>query len=90
MAYAETTYLVPYKSKNYYMHEHADYTNRAFDGNAACEGNEYIDEFSAAGIDDEGNKAVVTWQFTRTRDEEIEDENLPWDHEENISSVFLV
>jgi len=73
---------VTLNSKIYALINDASRTNSVFPGwfGDAVEGEEYIDDWSAAGIDADGNEVVICWQFDQVRGEEVADDELAWDH----------
>ena len=74
---------VEFEGKTYTLQSQAEYSNRVFDGwwGDAQGGDEYIAEFSAPAVDDEGIPYEVYWQFTHIRNQEPEDlSNLDWDN----------
>ena len=42
-------------------------------------GEEYIDEFSAKAVDNEGNEYELIWHFTQIKGQEQDDDYLDWD-----------
>ena len=64
----------------------ASLTNRVFPGwyGDAKEGEEYISEWAAPGIDPEGHEVVVHWQFYLVKGAEPEDSLLDWDDVEDV------
>lgn len=66
--------------KTYYASRQMERTNRVFPGwfGDASEGNEYADEWSAPGYDEQGNKVEIYMVFTQIKGEEMEDDNLDW------------
>lgn len=79
--YASQFGTVTFNGKTYALINDASRTNSVFPGwfGDAAEGEEYIDDWSAAGIDADGNKVVIRWQFCQVRGEEVADDELDWD-----------
>lgn len=72
---------VTFEGKLYILTQDADYTNRVFPGwfGDAQDGETYTTEFSAAAIDENGDKCRVFWQFEEIRGQEREDsEKYDW------------
>lgn len=72
---------VTINGKTYALINDPSRTNRVFAGwfGDAAEGEEYVDEWSAAGIDADENEVVIRWQFYQVRGEEVADDELAWD-----------
>lgn len=73
---------IEHEGKTYTLTQVADYSNRVFPGwyGDAQEGEEYVTEFSAKALDDDGNEYWVYWMFDTVKGEEPADNgNWPWD-----------
>lgn len=66
-------------------------TSRAFPGSFVDveEGESYLDEWKASGVDKEGNVYRIIWQFDQIKGQELLPEELPWEDEEYIYSIEL-
>lgn len=66
--------------KTYYAASQMERTNRVFSGwfGDASEGEEYTDEWSAPGFDEQGTKVEIFMEFAQVKGEEGADDNLNW------------
>ncbi|WP_443191418.1 hypothetical protein [Pseudomonas indica] len=72
---------VTFGGQTYALTDQATETNRMFPGwfGDAAEGEEYIQEWSAAGIDSDENEVVVRWQFAQIKGQETQEDELDWE-----------
>lgn len=80
-AMAQKFGTIEHEGKTYTLAQEADYSNRVFPGwyGDAQEGEEYVTEFSAKALDDDGNEYWVYWMFDTIKGEEPADNgNWPW------------
>lgn len=78
---------VSYQGKNYKLIGDISATNRVFSGwwGDAKNGEEYIAEYSAPAVGDDGEEYVIRWQFDVIKGDEPEDDTLDW---ENVYQVI--
>lgn len=71
---------VTFQGKEFALIDEASETNRVFSGwfGDAEDGEEYIQEWSAAGIDADENEVVVRWQFAQVKGQETPEDELDW------------
>lgn len=69
-----------FEGHTYYAARQMELTNRLFAGcyNDAEDGDEYTEEYSAPGYDENGNPVEIFMTFTQVKGEEIDPENLNW------------
>lgn len=69
-----------FEGQTYYAACQMELTNRLFDGcyNDAEDGDEYTEEYSAPGYDENGNPVEIFMAFPQVKGEEVAPENLNW------------
>ena len=69
-----------FEGHTYYAARQMELTNRLFAGcyNDAEDGDEYTEEYSAPGYDENGNPVEIFMNFTEVKGEEVDPENLNW------------
>lgn len=69
-----------FEGQTYYAACQMELTNRLFDGcyNDAEDGDEYTEEYSALGYDENGNPVEIFMAFPQVKGEEVDPENLNW------------
>lgn len=78
---------VGFDGVEYALIEQASQTNRVFSGwfGDVSTGEEYTDEWCANAIREDGETAVVYWQFDVTKGSEPEAEDLDWDDVHHVA-----
>lgn len=79
--YAAKNGTVDFEGKTYALKYQAELSNNVFPGwwGDVAEGEEYIVDFEAPAIDEDGNTYIVNWQFTDIKGEETDDcGSYPW------------
>lgn len=72
---------VTFEGKDYTIDDQCFLSNRFFDKSwsGVQEGDEYLSEWCCNGIDENGNKVMVTWQFDTVKGFEPDDDSYwPW------------
>lgn len=71
---------VTFKGQTFALTDEASETNRVFQGwfGDVADGEEYVQEWSAAGIDTDENEVVIRWNFTQIRGAETAADELDW------------
>lgn len=80
---------VEFKGKHYALIDKAELTNRLFMGwwGDAYEGDEYVSEFSAPAMGQDGCEYCVLWQFDVVKGQEPDDDTLPWQIVHNVVAI---
>lgn len=67
----------------------AELSNRVFPNwwGDAKEGESYISEWEAPGVDADGNDVIVRWQFDEIKGSETEPDSLDWDSPYSVREV---
>lgn len=82
---------INFNGRTYELTNQAELTNRVFPGwwGDVEDGEDYVSEWSASGVDAEGEPVTVVWQFPAVRGEEPEDGGAwPWGDEYVTTVAF--